>query len=174
MFDTLTLVLSMLLTFILSIFVGYFIRVWHHDKSLKKAQNQVEKLIEEGKREASKIKKETVFETKQELFQLKKDQEKDIRERRQVVINLENKSSKREDALNNRSVYLDKREETISNKEVKLEEKKQHLDKLNGVPSIEKHFDNFKTLIKDRGSHFGKDGNIQVAEWVYQRIKHEL
>ncbi len=131
MFDTLTLVLSILLTFILSIFVGYFIRVWHHDKSLKKAQNQVEKLIEEGKREASKIKKETVFETKQELFQLKKDQEKDLRERRQVVINLENKSSKREDALNNRSVYLDKREETISNKEVKLEEKKQHLDKLN-------------------------------------------
>jgi hypothetical protein len=50
----------------------------------------------------------------------------------------------------------------------------QHLHKINGVPSIEKHFDNFETLIKDRGSHFGKDGNIQVAEWVYQRIKHEL
>ena len=124
MINTFGLILSILLTFLVSVLLGYFFRVKQHDKSLKEARAEVEKIIENGKKEGSRLKKESILETKQEIFQLKKENENDLKERRQVVITLENKASQREDALNNRSVYLDKREESISNKEQKLEQRR--------------------------------------------------
>ncbi len=54
-----------------------------------------------------------------------------MRERRQVVVNLENKVTQREDTLNRRAVHLDKREETLALREEKLDEKKEQLEQLN-------------------------------------------
>jgi ribonuclease Y len=54
-----------------------------------------------------------------------------MRERRQVVVNLESKVSQREDTLNRRAVHLDKREETLALREEKLEERRQQLEQLN-------------------------------------------
>ena len=62
---------------------------------------------------------------------MRKEFDNDVRERRQVVVNLENKVSQREDTLNRRAVYLDKREETLALREDKLEEKRQQLEQLN-------------------------------------------
>jgi ribonucrease Y len=127
----LVLVISILLSVVIGLIFGYFIRVWQHDKSLKKAQATADKIVEDAKKEADKAKKESVLEAKQEIFSLRKEAENDLRERRQVVVNLENKVSQREEALNNRSVYLDKREASMSTKEEKLEERKEQLEQLN-------------------------------------------
>ncbi|HPG42989.1 MAG TPA: ribonuclease Y [Acholeplasmataceae bacterium] len=111
--------------------VGYFIRVWHHEKSMQASRQAAEKIVEDGKKEAEKAKRESVLEAKQEIFALRKDFDNDMRERRQVVLNLENKVSQREDTLNRRAVHLDKREETLALREDKLEEKRQQLEQLN-------------------------------------------
>jgi ribonuclease Y len=123
-------ILSILLTAIVSVFVGYFVRVWHHEKSLRQTRIEAEKIVEDGKKEALKLKKESVLEAKQEIFTLRKEFDNDIKERRQVVVTLENKISQREDALNSRSIYFDKREESLASKELKLEERKEQLEQL--------------------------------------------
>jgi ribonucrease Y len=123
-------ILSILLTAIVSVFIGYFVRVWHHEKSLRQTRIEAEKIVEDGKKEALKLKKESVLEAKQEIFTLRKEFDNDIKERRQVVVTLENKISQREDALNSRSVYFDKREESLASKELKLEERKEQLEQL--------------------------------------------
>ncbi len=110
---------------------GYFIRVWHHEKNLKTSRATAEKIVEDGKKEAEKAKRESVLEAKQEIFALRKEFDNDMRERRQVVLNLENKVSQREDTLNRRALHLDKREETLALREEKLEEKKNQLEQLN-------------------------------------------
>ena len=49
-------------------------------------------------------------------FNQRKDFERDVKERRQVVVDLETKISKREEMLNNRSANLDRREDHLANK----------------------------------------------------------
>ena len=111
--------------------IGYFVRVWHHEKNLKASRTIAEKIVEDGKKEAEKHKRESVLEAKQEIFALRKDFDNDLRERRQVVVNLENKVSQREETLNRRAIHLDKREETLALREEKLDEKKEQLEQLN-------------------------------------------
>ncbi len=111
--------------------IGYFVRVWHHEKNLKASRSIAEKIVEDGKKEAEKHKRESVLEAKQEIFALRKDFDNDLRERRQVVVNLENKVSQREETLNRRAIHLDKREETLALREEKLDEKKEQLEQLN-------------------------------------------
>src|SRR5690606_3063668 len=123
-------------TFILLIVVGiaggfvagYFVRVAHHEKSVGLSRGENTRIIGDGKKEAEEKKREVVFEAKQENLGLRKDFDNDMRERRQVVINLEEKVSQRENSLNNRSQLLDKREENLNSKEQKLDERKEQLE----------------------------------------------
>ena len=64
---------------------GYFIRVKQHDKSLQVAREKAESIVAEGKLNAEKIKKESIYEAKQEIQDLKREASKDIEERRSVV-----------------------------------------------------------------------------------------
>lgn len=107
---------------------GYFLRVKHHEKSMTRSREEASRIIEDGKKEAERTKREHVFEAKQEILALRKEFDNDVRERRQVVLNLEEKVSQREITLNNRSQYLDKREEGLDSKEQKLDERKVQLD----------------------------------------------
>ena len=129
-FNGVEIIISVLLGF-LGFGLGYFIRVWQREKSLRATKELVEKIVEDGKKEAEKAKRESVLEAKQEIFALRKDFDNDMRERRQVVLNLENKVSQREDTLNRRAIHLDKREETLALREEKLDEKKEQLEQLN-------------------------------------------
>jgi ribonuclease Y len=119
------------LLIVLALVLGYYIRVWQHEKKLRATRALAEKIVDDGKKEAEKAKRESVLEAKQEIFALRKEFDTDIRERRQVVLNLENKVAQREDALNRRSINLDKREEVLAQRELRLDEKKDQLEQLN-------------------------------------------
>lgn len=91
-----------------------------------------------------------------------------MKERRQVVIQLENKVSQREEALNNRSVYLDKREESISNKEQKLEERKEQLEQLNSKMEI---------ALKEQETKLQEISNLsvdQAREIIMKRVEDSM
>jgi len=125
------LIIVLIVSLGLGIIAGYIIRVKKHEKSLEESNKQYVEIVENGKKEAEKIKKDQILEAKQEIFNLKKDADSDIKERRAVVVNLEEKATKREDSLNNRALYLDKREETLNSKESKIEERKEQIEQLN-------------------------------------------
>lgn len=129
-FGSIGLIISILLA-VAGFIGGYFIRVWQHEKSLRISRETADKIVEDGKKEAEKAKRESVLEAKQEIYALRKEFDNDVRERRQVVVTLENKVSQREDTLNRRAVHLDKREETLSLREEKLDERKEQLEQLN-------------------------------------------
>ena len=168
MIDTIVFIISILLTLILSLILGYFIRVWLHGKSIQASKKLAEQIVEDGKKEASKNKKESILEAKQEIFSLRKEFDNDMKERRQVVIQLENKVTQREDALNNRSIYLDKREESISNKEQKIEERKEQLEQLNSKMEI---------ALKEQDSKLQEISNLsidQARDIIMKRVEDSM
>lgn len=123
--------LLFVLALLIGLGAGYFIRVAHHEKSLTQSKEICEQIIEDGKREAEKNKRQMILEAKQEVFESKKEFENDMRERRKVIVNLEEKASLREDSLNKRTGFLDKREEALETREQKLERQREHLEQLN-------------------------------------------
>lgn len=110
---------------------GFIFRVKQHEKNLQTSREQAKKIVEEGQKEAEKLKKEAILEARQNIFDQKREFERDMKERKQVVIDLETKISQRDEMLNRRAANLDKREEFLGQKEIKLDEKKHELEQLN-------------------------------------------
>ncbi len=110
---------------------GFFFRLIFHEKSFSKSKQESEKIIADAQAEAEKKKRESISEAKQEIAVLKQEADKDIRERKSVVVELENKLNQREDSLDRRSSNLDRREEMLNAKENKIDEKKAELEQQN-------------------------------------------
>jgi len=161
-------IISGLLAAIVFGVLGYFVRVWQHEKSIKASKEAAQKIVEEGKKEAEKAKKEAILETKQEIFALRKDFENDMRERRQVVVTLENKVTQREESLNNRAINLDKRELALSQRESRLDERREQLEQLNSK---------VEELLKEQELKLIEISNLSVDEAkqiIMDRVKNEL
>ena len=111
--------------------LGYFIRFKTREKSISKVKEEAEKILSQANTEAEKKKKELISDAKAEIAELKKEADLDIKERKSVVVELENKLNQREDSLDRRSSNLDHREDMLSAKESKIDEKKAELEQQN-------------------------------------------
>ncbi len=120
-----------ILGLVLGVVIGYVIRVKLHEKSFFAAKTEAEKIVSDAEKEAEKLKKESIIEAKQEIAVLKQEADLDIKERKNVVVELENKLNQREDMLDRRSSNLDRREEMLNTKENKIDEKKAELEQQN-------------------------------------------
>jgi len=124
-------ILCALIGIALGFAIGYFTF-----KSLTKRNeringNQAKKILEDANEQAIAIKNRAIQEGKEEVNNLKIEAEKDIKDRKSVVVELENKLDLREDTLDRRSSNLDRREELLNEKESKIDEKKSEIENLN-------------------------------------------
>lgn len=129
-------VIASILLIVLGIGLGYY----YFFKSYQKAGKSASKLIEDAKRLAEENRKNSLIETKQEIYRLKQENERDLRnlkqeaereikEKRRAASEYEQKLTQREERLDHRSANLDKREESLSKKEHALDERKDDLEK---------------------------------------------
>ena len=84
-------ILCLIFGLIIGLVAGYFVRVKMHEKTFSRTKAEAEKIIAMAESEAEKKKKEALYEAKQEIASLKNDADKDIKERKSVVVELENK-----------------------------------------------------------------------------------
>lgn len=124
-------VISSLLTLLFGLAIGFFIRVKIYEKSMRETREKVEKIVNDGIKEADAHKKETIESAKKEIFTLRKEFEDDMRERRQIVVNLEERLDQREKSLDRRVSLVDRREELLAAKEIRIEERNDELEQLN-------------------------------------------
>lgn len=115
----------------IGVFVGYAIRLKKHDKTISNAKEEARKIVEQANNDANQRKKELINDAKEEIALLKQEADQDIKDRKSVVVELENKLNQREDMLDRRSSNLDHREDLLSSKENKLDEKKAELEQQN-------------------------------------------
>lgn len=108
-------ILSILLVLI-GLFVGIILMsIISYLKGVS-ANSKAEKIIENAKKEADKIKRDNILESKEEIHKLKLEAEKEIKEKKAEIIDSEQRLLTRE---NN----MDRRDQTLQNREQMLEEK---------------------------------------------------
>ena len=132
------LIVSVLLALVVGGVSGFVLRLKIHEKSINHSKSVAEGIINEANANADKIKKNAeetskkiIYEGKQEVNAFKKEAELDLKERRQIIVDLENKLSQREDMLERRTHNLDKKEENLITKESKIDEIKEEIEKKN-------------------------------------------
>lgn len=103
----------------------------------KNAENRVNSMIEKGKKEAEKAKRDMLLQAKEETYNLKREVEKEIKEKKEEMkqsearlIQREQNMDKRDETFQKRESLLDEREEKLQEKALKLQNDQAEVEKL--------------------------------------------
>ena len=121
--------------------------------NMKKDTKKAESIIDMAKKEADKIKRDSLFEAKEEMHKLKLETDKEIKEKKSEIkeseerlLQRENNMDRRDQTLQNRELSLEERENNLLNKQKEIQEekdkmeeiKKQQLDELERISKYTK------------------------------------
>ena len=133
----LTYILSIVLVLFLGAALGYILHKLLVRKKIRSSENLSARIIDEARKEAENIKKESILQAKDYLLKAKTEFEKDTKERKSELDVLERRIRSKEENLDKRVDLLVQKEETIEkrekglvNKESQLTEKHNKLDNL--------------------------------------------
>ncbi|MFC4617415.1 ribonuclease Y [Camelliibacillus cellulosilyticus] len=119
--NTLTVISIALISAVVGILIGYFVRKSIAEAKIATAENKAKQLVEDAKREADASKKEALLEAKDEIHAIRTEAESELRERRNELQKQENRLVQKEDLLDRKSEMLDKKEESLEKREDSLE-----------------------------------------------------
>ena len=172
-----------IVTFILLVFVGIVIGalIVYGINYLKgtSATKKSEQLLEKTRKEAEKIKRDSILETKEELHKLKMETEREIKEKKAEMKETENRLTQRETTMDKRDLLFQKREEALDERDAKLslrqaslteeqakieEIKKQQIQVLQELSGISK--EDAKVMVMDK---IRESMNLEIANYIKER-----
>ena len=121
--------------FILGLIIGFVVVFIVNFLKNKSDNKKADSIIETAKKDADKIKRDSLFETKEEIHKLKIDADKEIKEKKSEIKEQEDRLLQRESnidrrdlALQNRESSLDERENNLLVKQQKIQESKEEVE----------------------------------------------
>ncbi|MFC1623738.1 ribonuclease Y [Candidatus Omnitrophota bacterium] len=155
------------LVFILTFFAGYFIRKFFSERHLREAEERAKKLFEESKKELGNKKKELELEVKDLKFKLRSDFERETKDRRNELSNLEKRIAQKEENIERKVDILEKKERDILKREGLLVDKEK---------SIERRYSELSGLIAEERQKLQRISGLSVEEakkLFLQRIEYD-
>ncbi len=104
----------------LGFLAGFFYRKYLIDSHIESLEALGKKILDEARKEAESIKKETRLQAKDQLLQLKADFERETQERRQEFAQIERRFLQKEENLEKKAALLDEREAELTKKQKHL------------------------------------------------------
>lgn len=96
--------------------IGFLVRKLIAEKTIKSAEIEAQRIVDEAKKGAEAVKKESVIEAKEEAHKIKNEAEREAKERRKEITRIENRLTQKEEHLDKRIDNLDKKEEQLNAK----------------------------------------------------------
>ncbi|WP_124057456.1 ribonuclease Y [Vaginisenegalia massiliensis] len=112
---------------IIGIIIGYVLRKVNDDKRLNGAKANAEAIVDDAIKQAQTLKREALFEAKEENLKYRNEIEQDLKERRLEISRSEQRIIQKEDTLDKKSINLDKRELNLEAKEEAYQERREAL-----------------------------------------------
>lgn len=110
-----------------AVYAGYLLRKHLAEKKIQTAELQAQHILEQAKKEAVDKRREAELEAKDLLYRMRQDFERETKDRRQEISNLEKRLSQKEENIDRRLDLLEKKEKEI---EVKFEATKKQEEAL--------------------------------------------
>ncbi len=113
-------ILYSILLIIIGLSFGIITMLIINKLKITKSQKDADKLIENAKKEADKIKRDNVLDIKEETYKLKQEAENEIKEKKKEIAELNELIQNREKSLNKRDEMIQERERTLDQKDKDL------------------------------------------------------
>ncbi len=111
-------------------FAGYVYRRNIAEAKTGKAEEAVNRMLEDAQKRAEEIKKEKVLETKEEVFKLRSEGERELRERRSELQRSERRILQKEETLDKKQESFEQREQHLNKREAEIDTKASEIDEL--------------------------------------------
>ncbi|MDD5560837.1 MAG: ribonuclease Y [Candidatus Omnitrophica bacterium] len=109
-------ILSILIFIVIALvaaYSGYFLRKHIAEKKLKSAEAQAEHILEFAKKEVLDKRREAELEAKDLLYRMRQDFERETKDRKQEIVNLERRLTQKEENIDRRLDLLEQKEKEI-------------------------------------------------------------
>ncbi len=98
---------------LITAFLGYFARKYLAEKKIQDAETQAQHILGQAKKEAQDRRREVELEAKDLLYRMRQDFERETKDRRQEISNLEKRLAQKEENIDRRLDLLEKKEKEI-------------------------------------------------------------
>ena len=138
----------------------------------KNAKKEAQKILDDANNQAKNTVKQAVLDGKTQVYDLKLQAEKEIKEKRSEITDQENKLQRREDSLNYRDENLTQKERKLDEKLRKADEKSAQLDKME--EELQSRIDG-QIAILERVSNMSKEeAHAELMEVVENQMQDEV
>jgi ribonuclease Y len=143
--------LAVIAALVIGIFLGKAIFAKNTEQKVQEAEQQANKITEDAKLQAETLKEKKLLEAKEKFLQLKSEYEKEVNNRNQKIVEIENKVRQKEQSLTDKTqilqkqsneytqlkANLDKQLEIVSIKRTELEKhQEEHIKRLEKVSNL--------------------------------------
>ncbi|MBQ9942531.1 MAG: DUF3552 domain-containing protein, partial [Christensenellaceae bacterium] len=144
----------------IGVLAGYQYRRSIAEKKIGRAEDTVQKLIEDAQKRAEAIRKETVLEAKEEVHKLRSDFDKESKERRNEQMRIERRLQSKEEALEKKTEAMEQKEENLNRR----------------LKEISKTKEDIQNLYKKEIEQLEKIADLsteQAKELLLEKVEHE-
>jgi ribonuclease Y len=113
---------------VIGVWIGYIIRKTLAEAKISSAEQAASYIRENASKEAEALKKEMILEAKDEVYKLRAEADRDIRERRNEFQRLERRLLQKEESLDKKIETLERKEEILVNKEKRIDDTQSQID----------------------------------------------
>ena len=125
---TLIVIATLLISAVIFIPIGVFIRKKVAESKIQSAEKEAQRLMESVKVDAENLKKEELIKAKEEVLQIRNELDVEIKERRGDIQTQERRLIQKEEALEKRMSVFDSKEKELERKFADNEQKRLELD----------------------------------------------
>lgn len=161
-----------ILLVLIGLFVGIIAMIILNSLKTSAADKKAQKMIDEAKKEADKIKRDSILEAKEENHRLKTQLDKETKEKKQEIKELEDRLQAREDSIDRRDQTMQNREKMLEDKENNLIEKQKDIQ--NKQVEIEKLKNEEIELLEKIAGYSKKEAKERIMKQVEEMMNLEI
>ena len=164
--------LSSILFLVIGLVLGIVIHFLLNALSIGKAKSEAKLIIDEANNQAKNTLKQAALDGKTQVYDLKLQAEKEIKERKSELQDQETKLLRREDSLNYRDENLTQKEKKLDDKLKKAEDKAAQLDKME--EDLQSRIDGQIALLERVSNMTQQEAHDELMEVIEKKMENEV
>ena len=161
-----------ILLVLVGLFVGIIVMLVFNQLKLFMATKKAGTIIDDAKKEADKLKRDSILEAKEEIHKLKIDAQNEVKEKKQEAKETEERILAREESLDRRDQMLQNREQMLEVKEDNL--LKEQKDLQNKQMELEETKDKQLKLLEEIAGYSKKEAGKLIMKKVEEMMDLEI
>jgi ribonuclease Y len=157
-------IILLILFIVLAYFLGINYRKRVAEAQYGSAEAKSRRIVDDAIKDAEGIKREAKLEVKEEIYKIKSDLDKEVKERRNELSRLEKRVLQKEENLDRKSDAFEKKEQSLSDKDNALKKEKERVEELKQQHLSE--LEKISGLTTDQAKEY-------LLQSVEEDVKHE-